>query len=237
MLKVVTMLTHNDPRKAGAHGGNDFWKQWGVEYVRRFFAAADRGIKEDYIPFILTNVPELVHDMAVPLLVDTERAPGWWAKLELFNPHHRLEGRTLFCDLDNIVGGDMTPILDLWDDETYWALDDLVDPGRFNSSTMYCDPSRHVDIWDRFRFNPGKVIAEYTHWPHASDQAFIWDMLREKHHRIRLMQDALPKGLILNARLELEKGADWRDTRLVYGSWRPKPHESTHPFYKEHWSV
>jgi hypothetical protein len=40
---------------------------------------------------------------------------------------------------------------------------------------------------------------------------------------------------ILNARTELEMGADWSKCRLSFGSWYSKPHTMAHPFYKKHW--
>lgn len=38
--------------------------------------------------------------------------PGWWAKLEIFNPAHDLGDRVLYLDLDVFVTGDLTPIAD-----------------------------------------------------------------------------------------------------------------------------
>ena len=37
--------------------------------------------------------------------------PGWWAKLEIFNPAHALVGRVLYLDLDVFVTGNLAPIV------------------------------------------------------------------------------------------------------------------------------
>jgi hypothetical protein len=237
MLNVVTMLTHNDPGPASLHGGQDFWKRRGVEYLQKFFAGADRHIKEDFIPYVITNVPELIGNEAIPLLTRKPLLPGWWAKLEMFRPEHDLKGRTIFFDLDNIIGGDLSPLLALETEGVLWALDDLINPRRFNSSTMYCRPEAYHGLWQHFIYDFAGHIQKYTVWPHASDQAFIWDYLRDNGMPFRFLQDVLPEGYILNSRTQLEQGADWSKTALVYGSWEPKPHNSSHPFYKEHWRL
>jgi hypothetical protein len=36
--------------------------------------------------------------------------PGWWAKLDIFNPAHELGERVLYLDLDVFVTGDLTPL-------------------------------------------------------------------------------------------------------------------------------
>lgn len=43
----------------------------------------------------------------IPLVTDW---PGWWAKLEIFNPEHDLCDRVLYLDLDVFTTGDLTPI-------------------------------------------------------------------------------------------------------------------------------
>jgi hypothetical protein len=236
MINLVTMLTHHDLPGAQAHGARDFWRAWGVTYVRRFFKAAERNLGEDVIPYVLTNVPHLVQDEAIPLLVPKPEPHGWWSKLNLFDERHGLKGRTLFCDLDNIIAGDLVKVLTQDVEEgQFYALDDLIDPRRFNSSTMWCDPSRFRYLWDEFWPKAEDLMRQYRAWPHASDQAFIWDKLREHGDGYTFLQDVTPPGYILNSRTELEAGKPWEQAHLVYGSWDPKPHTSTHPFYAKHW--
>jgi hypothetical protein len=236
MLNVVTMLTHHDLPGAQAHGARDFWRAWGVTYVRRFYKAADRHIGEGFVPYILTNVPHLVEDEGIPLIVPPPVPHGWWSKLSLFDKAHGLKGRTLFCDLDNIIAGDLQEVLSLpVGDGQFYALDDLIEPRRFNSSTMFCDPSQYHFLWDEFAPKAEELMRQYRVWPHASDQAYIWDKLKEAGRAYQFLQDLTPPGYILNSRTQLERGTPWDKTHLVYGSWDPKPHASTHPFYKRNW--
>ena len=54
---------------------------------------------------------------------------------------------------------------------------------------------------------------------------------------VPLFPDLLGPHVLLNARHELERGiGPFPETCVVYGSWRPKPHESPHPFYRQFWT-
>jgi len=235
VLTVVTLLTTGHHERGPQHGERPFWREWGATYVRRFFAGARRHIQEPFRAVCLTDSAHLLPADVEPLLLHAPIPGGWWAKLATFDARHGIEGRTLFCDLDNIIGGDLSPLLALEPDPLL-ALDDLIEPRRFNSSTMFCYPERLRFLWDTFAEDPQGWMHQYLVWPHASDQAFIWDQLRERGLMPpHFLQDLLPKGAILNSRVELEKGAPWEQAMLVYGSWDPKPHMSSHPFYARHW--
>lgn len=236
MLNVVSMLFTTPNPDAREHGERPFWREHGADYVRRFFAGAARHIKEPYTAFLMTDDPAHCPPGVHPLLLsaDPNVTVGWWAKLQLFSPEFNLRGRTLYSDLDNVISGDLSPLLAL-DPDPLYVLDDRIHPGRVNAAALYCRPNELRFLWEQYALAPSLVRAKYRVWPHASDQAFLWDECEKRHIALPRLQDELPEGFILNSRAELEQGAAWDKTAFVYGSWDPKPHMSQHPFYAEHW--
>jgi hypothetical protein len=235
----------------GRDGERKFWGTYGKEYVQKLYNGLVRHVREPWALTLLTDTPAFrpeCHNCqrqtrVVPLIGP---GAGWWAKLEMFRPDVMME-RNLYLDLDNVVGGDLSPITSLpfvleTDDPKIgevvpiWMLDDLVSNRFANGSTiLFTQHDALAALWDEYLRNPKGVEKEFSEWPNASDQAYIANRVRRAGFHIPYMQDYLPKGMILNSRVELEKGADWSNTALVYGSWDPKPHQSSHPYYARNW--
>jgi hypothetical protein len=219
---VLTVLCYyREPRQGNEpQGERSFWR-WadqGERYVRRMLEA----IRKQPLVTGLTMLPP-------------NDEPGWWGKLQMFNPAVT-EGRCLYLDLDNVIGGPLDALLALRPDPLIMA-DDRMFPGTPNGSVMLFDADRLRFLWDEFTANPAAIRAEFSesHWPMASDQAFIADRVRKAGYQIPFFQDLLPPGYLLMSQAELERGADWSQTRLVCGQSLPKPHQSAHPYYAAHW--
>ena len=54
-------------------------------------------------------VPDGVRAVDVRLL----GLSGWWAKMALFNPRYRPADRVIYFDLDTVIAGDITPLVNL----------------------------------------------------------------------------------------------------------------------------
>lgn len=66
---------------------------------------------QDHDSFCFTDLPRIPGVQTVPL--SRPEWPGWWAKMELFDPFNALGNEDLFyLDLDTVIAGDLTPILD-----------------------------------------------------------------------------------------------------------------------------
>jgi hypothetical protein len=167
-------------------------------------------------------------------LLDAKDAPGWWSKLGMFAPGMLPERPTLYLDLDNVVCGDLTPLvtLDPAPSRPFGMLEDGVHTGLPNSAVLWFDPTWYTHLYEVFEQSPKAIRRQFSRWPHASDQAYIAAQLG---HLPYFLQDRLPPGFFMNSRTELEQGRDYRAASIVYGCWTPKPHESSHPFYAEHW--
>jgi hypothetical protein len=231
VVNIVTLLkTQHGKRPDTTHGEQSFWVERGAEYAEKFFAGVRRWLDEPAQLWFLTDTPEATPAGVVPIALPARAGPGWWAKLEMFEPTC-FGHKTLYSDLDNVVCGPLAPILALEPDPIIMA-DDIIHPSMPNGSVFLCYPERLEHLWAEYHAQPDAMRLAYQEWPKAADQAYIADRVPQP---IALFQQLLPPGTMLNARAELENGAGYSGTSLVFGSWHPKPHESSHPFYVQHW--
>lgn len=220
---MLTILTLYKEPKGGneAQGERSFWS-W-QEQGAKYLAVMEKAIHK-YLPPAQTCC-----------LVDNGRA-GWWNKLAMFAPGNS-RGLCLYTDLDNVIAKSLELLVSLTPEPIIMA-DDRLCPGMPNGSIMLFNADAPVlrALWTEYEANPAAIEREFSedHWPLASDQAFIADRVRKAGYAIPLFQDLLPPGYLLTAK-ELEAGADWSNTHIVCGQGVPKPHDSTHPFYAEHW--
>lgn len=81
-------------------------RKYSPEWVLRLRRQVASWLPEPHRFVCLSNVD--VHDVeTMPLRTNW---PGWWAKLELFDPRNDLGERVLYLDLDVFVTGDLTPL-------------------------------------------------------------------------------------------------------------------------------
>lgn len=241
---LTVVLLYKTPA-GGGHGELDFWgwDNFGATYLVRMVRGLFRGLGAGIPVGVMTDSQDC-EEFLRALGPETQVValdmcgPGWWAKPQMFSPEVS-SGRCLYLDLDNVIGGDLSELvnLPLTDEAPLWMLDDRHIPGLPNGSTILFDAD-HPDVralWTEFSTSPNDIIKEFSTYPWKwSDQAFVADRLRKKGHLVPFMQDHLPKGYILNARGELGT-EDWSDTRLVYGQDKDKPHTSTHPYILKNW--
>lgn len=152
----------------------------------------------------LSDVP--VPCARIPLKHDW---PGWWAKIELFRA---IEGPVLYIDLDTLVMGDVSPLMDY--EHTFTALPNYLNRVGFGSGVMAWggDLSR---LYETFREKPEA-------WMHAcktrqcwGDQGFI-----ARHITAECWDDTHP-GLIQSAKIK----ADRSRARLICFHGKPRPRD------------
>lgn len=252
MLTILCVLQAKHNLERPDHGQADFWRTLGPTYVRKLFNGVQRGLEaspsDNYkldMPWrfrVLTDSPDLLPEFnCLPL----QGGAGWWSKLNIFRRDVG-EGTTtaLYLDLDNVLGpsGSLLRLLsclshmsvlhpELRRGPGMLMLDDVINPLMRNASTMLFDPKVNFDLWEGYVEKPAEIEKRYSVWPHASDQAWI---SATRNHPM-MWQDFVTGGQILNSRAQLENGADWSKTDLVYGSWHPKPHTSKHEYYRRYW--
>lgn len=241
-MNIVSLLiTKHNATRMTATGEAPFWRERGAEYVRKFFAGVRRHTTQPVRLWLLTDTPEAAPSdvTVIPTRLNTRASPGWWSKLGIFMPGIFPRGEKVFySDLDNVISGPLDPLLELEPTPLVMMHDTPNQfPGRWGQgSTLLFRADELGFLWDEYVRNPAAIMREYWRWPRASDQAYIQERVEKlRGAPVQLFQEELPRVKFLNSRWQLEKGASWRDCSFVYGCYIPKPHQSTHPFYVEHW--
>lgn len=134
-----------------------------VSYVRRLASVVRRLLPVEHRIVVLTDRPQdvLLEDCVTAVRIRAPQSvPGWWAKMELFNPDNGLTGRVMYLDLDTLPVSDLTPVANydapfaLVPDEGNWqGRNGLKVVKRYNSSVMVWDDRarpRLYDLWNKF---------------------------------------------------------------------------------------
>lgn len=232
MITVLTLFKVRSSPNGWQHGERPFWKSLGRQYLDAWLANVRRFVPEPKQIRVMTDAPELVDDAPVVRLDHAVDAPGFWAKMEMFRHG---DGKTLYCDLDNVITGPLAELCALTPDPMI-MLDDRRVPRLPNGSLILFDADRCRWLWDAYRTNARRIEQDYIgprneDYTHAYDQAFIAQSMRAADIDVPFFQAMLPDGYILNAVSELPKADDWRDARIIFGSGlgEGKPHTATHP--------
>ena len=119
--------------------------------------------------------------------------PGWWAKVDLFQPG-RFRGRVLYLDLDVTVTGDLMDLVNI--DAPFAIIRDW-HTGNFNSSVMVWDAGAADHIFTNFNDSVMKRYRGDQGWihecmPYAATFPKRWCLSYKKHIRPRL-NDSLPE--------------------------------------------
>lgn len=103
--------------------------------------------------------------------------PGWWAKIELFDPG-LINGPTLYMDLDTVITGPLDEFTDIPYD--FAMLENFNDPTFVGSGVMWFKDKAPEGVYERFLGGPDRIMAHYERVKRGSyrgDQAFIHDCL------------------------------------------------------------
>jgi hypothetical protein len=230
MLTVLTLLKVGSSPNGEKHGERPFWREFGDQYLAAWLANVRKYVPQPHQVVVMTDVPLRiadVHHVKAVALDKTVDAPGFWAKLEMFR---RGVGKTLYCDLDNVINGPLDELCALTPDPLI-MLDDRRVPYLPNGSLVLFDAERCRWLWDRYTKDARAIeqtyVAHGEDYRRAYDQAFIADGTPA----LRFFQNFLPDGYILNARSELPNASDWTSARVIFGCGSTKRHNSTHPAF------
>jgi hypothetical protein len=127
-------------------------------------------------------------DLDVETISLTDGFKGWWSKIELF----KLKGPVLFFDLDTIIRGDISHIIDKIKDEKFVILRDFYRKGiSMQSSMMYWNGDMRF-IYDAYKNNDKtfegdqdfieSVVEKAVYWQDVSQEvvSFKCDILRRE---------------------------------------------------------
>lgn len=163
--------------------------------------------------------------------------PGWWSKIEVFNPYLPIIGDEdlLYIDLDTVIVDDISPLLEL---REFTALTDFyreeLPTAPMASAVMFIPKAIKPIIWAAWLANPEKHIRECCLPDKYGDQGFIGSVVDSLR-----WQDILPgavisykKDVVEEGRLLLSAGNGYvpEGTKLVCFHGNPRPWQT-----KENW--
>lgn len=170
-----------------------------IKQVPSIFCLSDMGL------------PSVTKDRIIPLRY---KWPGWWSKIEVFNP--AIEEDLLYIDLDSEIVGDLGKLVTVGETSKCSILwNDPIRPKYANSSVMWVKQTEKAAVWDRFRKNPAAFMKSFRSWPDKwGDQGFISSCLPDAGR--------WPVGLIRSWRLECKNGIK-EGTVVLSFHGKPKP--------------
>lgn len=140
---------------------------------KKFTSKHAQWIHKQFTPFesvCLTDAKYIDGVKTAPLLYDF---PGWWSKLELFNPNHPVLGKQdlLYFDIDVVVTGDLQELMN--EAKNFTMLSGLSYTNQCNSSIMYIPCEIKEFVWNSFMVNPQKHMDECNTPECWGDQGFL----------------------------------------------------------------
>ena len=161
-----------------------------LKQSKKFTPKHAQWIHKQFAPFesvCLTDAAHINGVKTAPLLFDF---PGWWSKLELFNPEHPILGKQdlLYFDIDTVITGNLQELMDTATDFT--MLSGLSYTNQCNSSIMYIPYHIKQQVWDTFMQNPQHHMDTCNTPECWGDQGFL-----SRHTQPLQWQQLLPNRI------------------------------------------
>lgn len=170
----------------------------------------------DHVRWLAAQIPELhvLSDVPVPGVPRLELKrdwPGWWAKMELFDPE--LSRDILYFDLDTVVLGDVGAL----EVGRTTLLRDWNRPALFGSGLMYIEHGDKERVWRAFTQNPRAAMASCRTRLRWGDQGFLQPHLKDAAR----WQDLLP-GLVQSYKVDVA-GRKQTPSSIICFHGKPRP--------------
>ena len=160
---------------------------------------------------------------------------GWFNKLQLFSPESKLEGDTLYMDLDVVIMKNIDELATIGESKNFVGMNDFnPSSGLFNSSIMRFNNQYHSIIWKEY-------LKRKTEFNHAhGDQDIISAIIKSHEDTIAFPDSWTQSYKWLNRkgeRYHIDKMTYEEDTnaKVCVFHGNPNPHESTQLWVKNHW--
>lgn len=172
----------------------------GDDYVNKLCAMVARHLQQPYKFECITQ----------------SNKPGWWAKIDLFQPG-RFSGRVLYLDLDSVIIGPLDVLVQSK------GIVHLADWGwkknDYGSTAMVWDAGEHEEIFEQYHDQVPKQFRGDQDWmTHLGG----WT--------------ALPKGLCVSYRYESKTNPP-PGASIICMHGEPKPHQITTGWVPHHWKI
>lgn len=179
--------------------------EYTLDYVKRLAAS----VAMYDVEFVCLSDDPQVAKYATHIPLQHPEWTGWWCKLELFE---QLKGHVLYFDLDTMIVGDITPLLNY--DHTFTMLSDFYKP-QFPASGVMAWQGDYSYISAGFTIDQDKDYRQTGNW---GDQGWITRRLNQMSSQIDRF-DALFPHLIGSYK------CGYRLAQVVCFHGKPRPHE------------
>ncbi|MEF3109203.1 hypothetical protein QFI91_08890 [Raoultella sp. WB_B2P2-3] len=184
----------------------------------------------DHVQWLYKQLPDNIEkicftDLIIPgvqTIKLTENLPGWWSKIEIFDPQ-KVDDDIFYIDLDVVVVGDITDILQ---NTRLTMLSDFFFPQKTkNSAIMRIPHEEKFKVWEAFRRYPQLFMTRYQS---GGDQEFISKI----YPQASIWQDILPGQIVSYKKHVISKkknehaignGSVPVGTRIVCFHGKPRP--------------
>lgn len=203
-MRIVTVL-QTRALNALQHGSSEF--------TREHVWALQRQV-EQHAPFAQFQCLSDVKIQGVETIPLKTKAPGWWAKMELFEPS--FGGDFLFMDLDTVIVG---PLDDIERVKDLTLLRDFYRDGKklregLGSGLMYLPESTRRAVWDTWAANPPFNMRLYNRGDqHLLERLYL--------NRAKRWQDVVP-GQVVSWKVHCQNGVP-PEARIVCFHGQPRP--------------
>jgi hypothetical protein len=213
-----------------------YWGDWnspyGNVYVNRLYRGFLENLERPFRFICFTDIRE--HSQRYFMKgIDMQRlnCPHWrWnlRKLYAYNPEHQfLSEQVIICDLDVVVTGDMTDIVECGGD--FITCRGAYHPDRMGGSLMSFRPDKMEFLWHQMVRRP----AYWEEKTKGSERRYFNLLFKEHNQSWQAWEDLLP-GQVLSYKRDCGNGLP-SDSRLVRFHGKPRPHEVNDQWVKENW--
>lgn len=199
-------------------------------YVRRLKAGIARHYPGPHEFVCLTDELRNYGPGVTPFVIRGHGLSGWWAKLALFLPEWRKGALVVYLDLDSVIVGDLTPLVQVDSDFAICAsFTRAINPAwpcAYGSCCMVLGPDLNGHIWQAFQADRDGLIGRAGKF---GDQKAIEELVPDSD----LLQPMLPKGFFLGYR-DLN-GTRPSDTSVVVFAGSHKPSNCPFTWVTDAW--
>lgn len=221
-----------------------------AEHVNVMRAMVARHYKKPHRFVCITDDPTGVEAETFPLWEDCskltnasgEHLPSCYRRLKIFDPATQAAmgiepgTRIVSLDLDTVICGDLTPLVDRGEEFVGWALKGTYHPRVFNGSMFLLEAGKVAEVWADFDPESSPAVAAAAKF-RGSDQSWL-------SYRVGVDRPGWTKANgIVSYALDLRRSPDHLPTgaRVVMFHGHMKPwhlhHVGRPAWVREHWRV
>lgn len=180
-----------------------------------------------HVQWLAKQVPGLVcvadqHIPGVKTVPMPNKWPGWWSKMNLWDPLC-IQDDIFFIDLDTVVVGDVQELIGAANGNTT-MLSDFYWPEKAASGLMYISHKDKLAVYEEWYKDTKKHMQAPRSRGVIGDQGFLGKVLTN----VQRWQDVAP-GKVVSYKVHCKKGFP-KDASVVCFHGKPRPWDSRQPW-------